>query len=581
MNTAVSAPPPARRTLAAVAFADVVNYSAMMAADEARTHAAWMAAVAGVLTPQAESHGGSIVKSTGDGVLVRFGSALDAVEWAEDVQRGMADIVLRISVHLGDVITTEHDIFGDGVNVAARLLEHAEPGGVVMSEAVHDLVRGSVGTRASDLGWRQLKSYERPVRIYGLAPLTPGAGRRVAAGAAMPSIAVLPFKNLSDDPGDVYFADGIVEDIVVSLGGLGELLVVSRSSTLAMRSQEVDPREAGRMLGVRYVLMGTLRRSKARIRVGTQLFDTATGAAIWRETAEVPPGDLFEMQDGIVARVVAGIAPNVRTSELRAALRKRPESFTAYDHTLRAMHLIYGFDGEDFGAARTCLDAAIAEDPFFAMPFAWLAWWWVLNVGQGRTTDPDHDIAQAGGLAARAIELDGHNALALCIYGHVKSFLFHQYEIGLTYLERALAASPNSALSHILYAASLAYTGQGERAVQHAQHGLLLSPLDRGIFFTYNILLLAHLTDGEYDEAVRWGRRSLAENPRFTATHRLLIGALVPAGRIEEAQEIAAQMLALEPDFSVGDWERTRQPFQDRERGRTYAEHLRIALLPE
>ncbi|MBC7799707.1 MAG: hypothetical protein H7Z10_03715 [Gemmatimonadaceae bacterium] len=582
-----------------MSFVDVVNFTAMMAADEARTLARWMSILDGALRPLATQHGGTVVKSTGDGVLARFPSTLDAVEWAEAVQRvvcaGHEDdaaahgpdvagghapsrMEVRIAVHLGDIVVTSDDIQGDGVNVAARLLEHAAPSTTVLSEAVYDLVRGSAGARALDLGWRHLKSYERAVRVYALPPATPGPARRPGFSGPMPSIAVLPLQSMSESGEDRYFADGVVEDIIVSLAGLGELLVVSRATTLVFQGRQADPREVGRVLGVRYVLTGTLRSSPRLIRVGIQLCDAATGTALWTETAEVAPGDLFDMQDRIVTKIVAGIAPNVRVSELRRAMRKQPGSFTAYDHTLHAMHLIYGLDHSEFAGARAKLDAAIAEDPSFAMPFAWAAWWHVLNVGQGLSTDPAEDNRLAGAMAARSIALDDRNALALSVYGHVKSYLFHEYDVGLLYLERALSVSPNSALSWVLSSASHAYVGDGARAIQHAERGLRLSPLDRGLFFTHNILCLAHYVNGDFAEAVTWGRLSDAENPAFTATQRLLAASLVANGEIAEAGAVAARMLRQEPGFTVEAYIRTRQPLRAAAAGRILAERLSVAI---
>lgn len=586
---------PGKRVLIAVAFADVVNYSAMMAFDEAQTYTEWMAVLGTIVRPQAEQHGGVVVKSTGDGVLARFGSALDAVRWAAKVQQavrkrhgdgaspegGVSRVELRISIHIGDVIMTDDDIFGDGVNVAARLLEHAAPGGVIMSEAVHDLVRGSGDAPAVDLGFRNLKSFERPVRTYQLQPSRVEARPRPGPDGSMPSLAVLPLTNLSGDPADDYFADGVVEDVIVSLAGLGELMVISRASTLMFRGRVADPREVGRALGVRYVLMGTLRRSPRAIRIGWQLCDANDGMVIWSEAAEAPSGELFDMQERIVIKVASGIVPKVRVAELRRAMRKRPESFTAYDHTLRAMHSLLALGSDEFARARTSLDAAMAEDPFFAMPFAWAAWWHMMTVGQGHTADTSQHLEQAAALAGRAVELDSNNALALSIYGHIKSFLYHQYDAGLLYLERALIVGPSSPLAWTFSAASLAYTGQGARAVQQAERSLRLSPFDRAIFFMHSNLCLANYANETFAEAVTWGRRSEAENPLFTANYRLLAGSLVASGELGEARQVAARMLALEPGFKVSEWARTRQPFRDPAAGRLYAERLLAAGFPK
>ena len=582
---------PERRNLAVVAFLDVVNYTAMMAEQEARTHALWMSLLEELIYPSIAEHDGVAVKSLGDGVLARFGSALNAVEWADRLQQAtrarqtsleqvMPYIELRVSIHSGEVILTPTDVFGECVNFAARILEHASPGGVVMSQAVYDMVRTSAGARAKDIGFHKLKSYDRPVRLYQLEPEVPTTSRRKTPASSAPSIAILPLTEVGPNRPDDYFAEGVVEDVVVSLAGLGDMLVVSRGSTLSFRGVDADPREVGRVLGVQYVVTGTLQRRPDLIRVSWQLCTTDNGIALWTATAEAAPNDLFALQDRIVTRIVAGIAPKVRASELRRIMRKRPESFNAYDHMLRGLHLLHRLELGDNQSAYECFEAAMTEDPTFGMPFAWAAFSQVLAVGQGVAADPAAAIEKAGSLSSRAIELDGSNALALAIYGHVKSYLLHQYEIGLQYLDRALAAGPSNPSAWTFSALSLAYTGYCEQAVIHARHALRLSPLDQNIFFLHSNLCLALYGAGELAEAARWGRLCLEENPRFSANMRLLAASLVGLGEVVEAKLVAAQMLSIEPRFSVARWSRTLQPFRDPAVASLYAERLLQAGLP-
>lgn len=397
----------------------------------------------------------------------------------------------------------------------------------------------------------------------------------------LPSIAVLPFQNLDGHPGDDYFADGIVEDIVVSLAGLRELLVISRNSTLAFRSHPVDPRMVGRALGVRYVLEGSMRRSATAVRVSIQLCDTETGASLWGERLEVPLGDLFEVQDHIVSRIVAGIAPNVRAAELERALRTRPTSLTAYDHTLRALSVINSLDRQTFHRARDHLDRAMAAHPSFAMPAAWAARWHSIWVGQGWSDNPRADADRAVTLATRAIDLDRRNALALATYGHLRSFLFHDYDSALIYFDRALSAGPSSSLAWILSSATLGYIGRGDDAVRHAEHALRLSPRDRSLFVYYNFVSMAHYGNGNYEEAVKWGRLSAAENPTFTSNLRIMATSLAALDRLDEARDVASTLLKLEPDFRLKVYEQTRQPFRQPNIKVRFMEHLRRAGLPE
>jgi len=575
---------PSRR-LAAVAFIDIVGYSILMAEDSERTHSRWMALLDDAVRPLTDEHHGRIVKSTGDGVLAEFPSAFDAVEWARAVQCAAAlaagkgegpALALRIAVHLGDIIESVDDIYGDGVNVAARLQEHGEAGAVVLSEAVHDLVRGTLARPARDLGLLRLKNFERPVRAYSLdapsgrqlVPDRPGLG-------PLPSIAVLPLKNLGDDPADDYFSDGVVEDIIVSLSGLRELMVIASGSTVTYRKQDPDVREVGRALGVRYVMTGTLRRTPRLIRVSCNLCDAQTGISLWADTLETPPGELFEVQDEIVRKIVLGIAPHVRSEELRRAMRKRPESFTAYDFMLRALEVINALDECTFAQALEFLGRSMAEDPRFSMPAAWAARWHSINIGQGWTTDRERDSAEGLRLAAHAIELDPHNAVALATYGHLQSRLYRDFDTALSYFDRALSVCPNSALAWSLSALTLAYVGKGQQAVEHAGRGLRLSPLDKALFFYYTNLGYAHYAAGNYEETVRWTKLSASDRPRFTANLRMLCAALAALDRVGEAATVADEIMRLEPHFTLEQYEQTRQPFRDRNISIRFMEHLR------
>jgi adenylate cyclase len=578
------------RRVAAFAFVDIVGYSILMAKDEARTHARWMALLNDVIRPQTERHHGRIVKSTGDGILAEFATAADAVEWARGVQRSVLPatdemgppVALRIAVNAGEIIATREDIYGDSVNLAARLQEYAEPGGIVLSETVYRQVRETICDQAHDLGYLELKHVEHATRAYAIPPIFKGIAVPVLRRRVLlPSIAVLPLQNVGGDRADDYFADGIVDDIIISLASLHELLVISRASTLLYRKSQPDPRVVGRTLGARYVLMGSVHRSSRSVRVSTELCNAQTGASLWGDRTEVPLGELFDVQDDIVRRIVAGIAPHVREAELRAALRKRPDSFTAYDLTLRALDSIDSLILPRFMQAHEYLDRAIAEDSNFAMPVALAARWHSLRVGQGWSTDRPRDRVRAVELAAKAIELDRQNALALATYGHLKSYLFHEYDTALVYLERALAACPNSSLAWISSSPTLAYVGRSEEAVSHAEHALRLSPFDRGLFYYYTVLGVAHFASRNYEEAVKWGRMAISANPAYTANLRYLIAGLVALDRVGEARELAVELLKREPDFHVGEWERTRQPFQVAETRQVYVEGLYLAGLPE
>lgn len=562
-----------------------------MAENANQTHKSWMHILDDVIRPAAEKHYGRIVKSTGDGVLAEFATARDAVAWAHHVQRSLLrlrdaknaagpSMVARIAIHIDEVFPTADDIYGPGVNIAARLQQHAEPGGIVFSQAVLDLVKDSVRKSLRDLGVVHLKNIPDPVRAYAIDPANAPAVPYIGREGSLPSIAVLPLKNLGGDPSETYFAEGIVEDITVSLASLHELMVIARGSSLALSQRQSDLRALGRDLGVRYVMTGNVRRSPSRVRVATQLYDAESAVSLWGDTAEGRPDDLFEMQDQIVTRVVSGIAPHVRSAELKRALRKRPDNFTAYDLTLQALNCLNSLEKTSFFRARDYLERAMAEDEKFAMPVAWAARWRSVLIGQNWSTDRDADAKAAADLAAKAIELDSQNALALATYGHVRSFLFHDYDVALGYFERALAACPNSALAWFLSSGTMSYVGRTAEAIQNAKQALRLSPFDQSLFAFYMFLGMAYYANGEYEEAIKAGRRSLSERPTYTANLRVLSAALAAKGEVADARGIASRLMVLEPNFNLADYERTLLPFRDQEIRSVYLDHLRKAGLP-
>ena len=587
-------PPPGDRRLATIAFADIVGYSLLMAADERGMLARWMEMLQTVVRPSAEQRSGRIVDLAGDGVLAEFPHPADAVAWARDLQHGIwqrnqaegavrAPIAFRIGIHWGEVFVAEGRIFGDAVNVAARLQEHAQPGCIVMSEQIHALLSDAAKEEARDLGALDLRNIGRPMRAY----LLDSAAVRVALPLprppqhALPSIAVLPLRNIGPDPADDYFADGVVEDIIVSLAGLRELFVIARSSTLAFRGKEVDVRQVGRALGVRYVLTGHMRRTPRTVRFSFQLSDVQTGATVWGDRLDTAPGDVFEIQDEVVRRVIAGIAPNIRTAEFQAMLRKRPESLTAYDHTLRALHALSDLSQKSWSEARRWLDLAMLEDPGFAMPVAWTAWWYSLQIGQGWSADFRTDSAHALKFARRAIALDENNSLGLAILGHVLGYLNHEPETALAYFDRAIDACPSNALAWMYSGTTYAYLGQGEAALDRARYALQLSPEDQRRFLIYGRLGIASYVLGSYAEAAHWMRLSLVECPTYTTALKGLIAALAGLGRREEAQKAVAALLLIEPGFRLGFYERNRLPLKDPVLRMLFMDHLRQGGLPE
>lgn len=392
-----------------------------------------------------------------------------------------------------------------------------------------------------------------------------------------PSIAVMPFSNVGPNAIDDYFAQGLAEDIVISLAGLRELFVISRNSTIAYSGAPEDVQEIGRALGVRYILTGTVRRHGERSRVSALLRDTDSGTALWAETVDAGLSELFDFQDDVVQKVVAGIAPNVARAELERSMRKRPENFSAYDYTLQALHLIFRLDKEAFYKARDFLQMAIAEDPNYAMPFAWAARWHNLRFGQGWSPDVAGDSSAALRLAATAVQLEPNNALGLATYGHLQAFLRRDHDCARLYIDKALAASPSSPIVWALGSITSSYVGESAEAIQRALNAIRLSPLDRSSFYFHGVLGLAYYVGADYDNAVKWTRISASENPQFTANLRFLAAALAAVGRNSETRDVVASLLAIEPDFTLANYRSGRLAFKDVELRQRYIAHLQMA----
>lgn len=588
------------RRLAAFLALDIKDYSVMISRDEAVAHKRVGRDLAAVVR-NIHKFDGHIFQFTGDGLLAEFSSAGATLKSALQIQSAAASrnrrrlpdqrVHYRIGINAGDVVVQNGRVGGDVINIAARLEQIAEAGAICISETVFSQVSRTVRANYTNIGAIRLKNIRYPVPTYRVSPPA-GRGRRTgqASGTLIerpedhdyrPSIAILPFTNLSDDVASDYFSDGVVEDIIVSLAGLRELRVISRTSTLGYHDMKTDVREVGKTLGVRYVLSGSIRRSANRIRVAAELSDTRTGFGIWSDRADFAPGELFEMQDRLVHHIVSRIAPQIREEELRQAMRQRPESMTAYDRTLQALHLMDYLDRDMFERARDVLRQAMDEDPHFAMPVAWSVWWHIICVGQGWSSDPRADLATANELAKRTIALDPNNALGLAIVAHMHSYLLHDYDGALTFFARALRAGPSNAIVLIMYALTLAYIGRGEEAIRVAKEAISMAPLDQMTFFFNNVLALAHFSAGSHAEAAAWARASDQASPRFTANIRTLIASLAAAGADQEAREAAARLMALEPDFTLGQYERTLLIFQPDSIRRRFFEGLRAAGLPE
>jgi adenylate cyclase len=645
-----SAGPDARigavRRAAAVLFADMVGYTRLMQVDEEDTARRMMQLQAATIEPRLKAHGGRLIKHTGDGFLATFDGAREATECAAELQRalsaaGASDsasrrISFRMAVHYAELLFTESDVFGDGVNVAARLQTFAEPGGIVLSEAVARAIepaRGSTATSAGvagaklappdeapvdlaglercDLGHLPLRGIAQPVRAYGLQPplgARPALGEALPGAEGRPSIVVLPFRELNARAGTQYFAEGIVDDIVHALSGLKELFVIARGSTLGFRNRQVDVRAIGRELGVRYVMHGSVQRTDnpatgkaaggrlaggkpgkkapgktqgpgGHIRILTELCNAESGEIVYADSLEGALDDLFGLQRRIAHRVVMILAPQVRERERLRAMRKSPHNMTAYDLVLQALGPLFAMDYDSFSLAHGLLMQAIAHDPQYGAAYSYASYWHLLRVGQGWSTDTAADTAQAARMAESAIALDENDALALAINGHVHSYLKRDLETAVELQERALEVGPSCAMAWTLSSVTRGYLQHGPMAVARAEHGLQLSPRGPLVVYQTHILSQAYYVNGDYDAAVHWGRKAARQNERLTSNLRCLIASLVAADKEGEARRVARRLLEIDPAMNLTDFARRtplpevlRDPFVDR---------LRAAGLPD
>jgi adenylate cyclase len=524
---------------------------------------------------------GEIFSFSGDGLMSTLPTSAAALRCAIRIQTAFEKenarldpdkrVVFRIGLNAGNILLQDGRVAGDVVNIAARLQELAEPGGICVTAAIVEQAGRPRSTSLLNIGEQMLKNIRQPVLVYrvrlsnsAVHPCDEPDARTPQVLATVrdprPSVAVFPFRVLGEEDNN-YFGEGIVEDVITSLSGLRELVVISRSSTMAFARQDLDVRTAGQQLGVRYLVTGSVRRSPEAIRVSVELSDAASHIALWADANTTPLEKLFDVQDTIVRRIVSGIAPHIQEEELHRALRMHPQNMTAYDLTLQALHQMELLVPTSFQRAHELLAKAMHSDPHFAMPVTWAVWWYVIWIGQGWSTQVEEDTSKAVALAEQAVALDPQDALALAMRGHLHSFLLHDYEAGLAYLERAVQAGPSHAIAVMLYALTLAYLDRGEEAVKYAEYGQRLSPFDRRRYLYDNVLAWAHYANGAFEKAVRWARLSATAAPAFTANLRVLIASLIAAGRLAEARAAAAQMLALESDFSMSRYLRTRQPF--------------------
>lgn len=558
------AEPRAERRLAAILAGDVAGYSRLMGADEEGTLARHNAHRREFLEPKIAEHRGRIVKRTGDGVLIEFASAVDAIRCAAEIQSGMGKrneavppdqrIELRIGIHVGDIIFEEGDIFGDGVNIAARLENLAPPGGLCISDDAYRQVRDKVDLNFQDKGEQELKNIARPVRVYELQPDRAMMTDRLSATnpplPSKPSIAVLPFQNLSGDPTQDYFCDGVVEDIITGLSRIKWLFVIARNSSFIYKGRAIDVKQVGRELGVRYVLEGSVRKSGDRVRITTQLIDSVAGSHVWAERYERKYGDIFALQDDITLSVVGTIEPNLRLAEIESAKQKRPESLTVYDLVLQAHADTFSRMPAQSKRALLLLERALAIDPTYALAHCYAAeCYHAIFLREGLR---EEDRIASLRHAEAAIAYGQDDATALAFAGFIIGMEGRDRATALSIFEKALSVSPSSAHTYICGSVVLAFGGQAGRAIEWAERGLRLSPFDPWRVSAFFALAIGHFQEGHYEDALIAARKAVQADPAFSIAYIALAAALARLGKLKEAKAAATKLLELQPGFRYG-----------------------------
>ena len=553
------------RRLAAILAVDVAGYSRLMGSDELGTLAALKAARRDIVDPAIAAHSGRIIKTTGDGMLVVFASVVDAVTCAIFVQSQMAQlkgvpqsIAFRIGINVGDIIIESDDIFGDGVNIAARVENECEPGGVWLSDDAYRQVRGKTTFAFDDLGERSLKNIDRPVRIYsvrsaGLSPAmrvaSPSESKKPPLPPDRPSIAVLPFSNMSGDPEQEYFADGMVEDIITALSHFKSLFVIARNSSFTYKGRAVDIKQVGRELGVRYVLEGSVRKAGGRMRITGQLIEAVTGAHLWADKIDGALEDIFDLQDEVTTRVVGAIEPSITRAEITRAHVKSTFSVDAYDLYLKALAAHYSQTRSDIDRALQLLEEALRLDASYAWIKAFAAYILCIKIGQGWGTPEDREKATR--FAREALLSGSDEPKTNAFAAHALGWLAGEHDVALAAIGRALHSNPNCFDVLIRSGWVHAWTADFDPAVEHFLRCVRLNPVDPLLGHAYCGLAFVHNLKGEYEEGTEYAKLTAHNMPGwiFGWVHLAISSAHI--GNFREARAAVGRILELNPSFSV------------------------------
>ncbi len=581
------------RRLAAIMATDVVGYSRLIRADEEGTIAALKALRADLIDPKIAEHHGRIVKLMGDGMLAEFASVVHAVHAAVETQQAVTDhnadvpadkrIELRIGINLGDVVIDGDDIQGDGVNVASRLESMAEPGGICISGMVYEGVRDRIEVPFKDLGEQEVKNIERPVRVWrwlagdGAAPATPLGTTASLPLPDKPSIAVLPFTNMSGDPEQEFFADGLAEDIITELSREPDLFVIARNSSFVYKGQSKDIKEIGRDLGASYVLEGSVRKAGNRIRLTAQLIDAETNHHLWAERYDRALEDVFEVQDELTSAIYSTLLKKFEDIGLERTIRQKPTHLDAYQLVLRAFGLLHRMTRADCDAAFEAAEAAVARDPHFGRAHSAMAWAHMYRVFMGQAVDPEEALEMGRGEAQKAIEAERSDYWGYAALGGAELYLGH-HERALSAIERAVALGPNNAEMRALHALLLNYLGRPEEGLADIGLAVRLNPHHPDWYLVVwgrSLYLL-----GRHEEAVPVLQRLEDAGTELLQSYLLMIANHMAIDHTKEAGEILAALLEMKPDMTVAQVPQIA-PFKEKDDLDRFLGLLREAGLPE
>jgi adenylate cyclase len=514
-----------------------------------------------VIEPSLSRHDGRLIKTTGDGALAEFASPSAAVRCAAEIQEsiasGRSSLKLRIGVNLGEVIVgADGDLYGDGINIAVRLEGVADPGGILISEKVYSEVEGKLNVGFEDRGEQQLKNISKPVRTYavrsGASSVLTERPSTAPPLPDKPSIAVLPFENMSGDPEQEYFADGMVEEIITALSRFKSLFVIARSSSFTFKGRSVDIKEVGRRLGVRYVLEGSVRKALGKVRITGQLIDAVTGAHIWADRFERELTDVFDLQDEVTVAVVSAIQPKLFQTGIALATRRPTENLTAYDFYLRAMQQYYlASNREGLAEVLRLTHRALELDPRFGLAAALAGSAHMNNVERGYAEDPQLERKEAVRLAQLALSADDNDPETLAIAAVTSALTFGDSESEIELVNRAVALNPNSFQAWHCRGWVYTIAGLPEEAILSFERANRMSPLDRQLYQLLCGMSWAFIELDRFDEAILAAKRSIRLNPSYPIAYRCLASAFAHVERNVEAGEAAARLLELDPAFTI------------------------------